>query len=148
MRGAKLLWGEASTSSLLALHLAKAGLILHHICCGEPRQLCWWDHPWGDPALLLPPTIAGDGQQPLAASGCGRWKEVLPGQGRRRKRRRKELGNGHSSKGCPKHDALQSFSRGLSRSFKVCVKSVTLAKTVKITWLVEEMKGSPLPIPP
>lgn len=63
-------------------------------------------------------------------------------------KKRKEPGNSCGSKGCPTHNALQSFSRGLSRSFKVCVKSVTLAKIVKITQLVEEMKGSPLPIPP
>lgn len=101
--------------------------------------------------MLLPPTILGDGGQPLEAPRCRHWKEVLPaGQRRRRKMivKRKELGNSHSGKGCPKHDALQSFSRGLSRSFKLCVKSVTLAKIVKITRLVEEMKGSPLLIPP
>ncbi|XP_039551391.1 uncharacterized protein LOC120495683 [Passer montanus] len=35
-----------------------------------------------------------------------------------RKKRKKMLRNGHDSKGCPRHDALQGFSRGLSHSFK------------------------------
>lgn len=60
----------------------------------------------------------------------------------------KGAGEQPRQQGLPKHDALQSFSRGLSHSFKVCVKSVTLAKILKITQLVEKMKGSPLLIPP
>lgn len=36
-RGAELLWGEANTTPLLALHpLTRVSLVLHHICCGEP----------------------------------------------------------------------------------------------------------------
>lgn len=108
VRGPKLLWGEASTSPLLALHhLARTGLIPHR---NYPRR-------W------------------VTASGCRHWKEAMPaghGKRRRKKRRRKEPGNGHGSKCCPKHDALRSFSRGPSRSSKVCVKSVTLVKVVTI----------------
>jgi len=64
---AKLLWGEASASSLLALHpLERAGLILHCTGCREPQQLCRWAQPQGREvpgellAVLLPPTTPGD----------------------------------------------------------------------------------------
>lgn len=57
------------------------------------------------------------------------------------------LRNGHDSKGCPRHDALQGFSRGLSHSFKVCVISVTLAKMVKIVACGGDER-QPLAMPP
>nr|XP_014121452.1 uncharacterized protein LOC106629324 [Zonotrichia albicollis] len=60
VRGARLLWGDAGTSPLLALQpLARVGLVLHHICVESPSDCTGGLIPGESAALLLSLTVLG-----------------------------------------------------------------------------------------